>query len=307
MQDEIYFKAQNGIGIITLNRPSALNALNAEMLASLHEQLFQWENNSAILSILIQSSSPRIFCAGGDIKAVYSAHQKKIKNISFYFKKEYELNQYIHNYSKPYIALLEGLTMGGGAGISLHGKFKIATEHFSFAMPETGIGFFPDVGTSFLLSRLPKETGIYLALTSTRINSTEARHIGLIDIDATNNTQENHLNIHQALIENHFKYNTVEQIFESLSHDKNPWAQHTLSVLHQKSPTSLKLTLKMLRNAKNLSFEDCIQQEYKLACYFCESHDFYEGIRAAVIDKDKKPHWNPDSLDKVDNKILNLI
>jgi enoyl-CoA hydratase len=310
MQDEkneIVFNTKDGIGIITLNRPSALNALNADMLDALHQQLLQWEKNEAILSVLIESSTPRVFCAGGDIKAVYLAHQKKERNLSLYFKREYDLNLYIHHYSKPYIALLDGLTMGGGAGVSLHGRFRIATEHFSFAMPETSIGFFPDVGTSYLLSRLPKETGIYLALTSTRINATEAKYTGLIDLDCTNGSQENHLKDNQMLIEKHFRFNLMEEIFESLSQDKNPWAEHTLALLKQKSPTSLKLTLKMLRNAKHLSVEDCIQQEYTLACYFVESHDFYEGIRAAIIDKDKKPHWKPDSLDKVDHKILELI
>ena len=307
MQGEIHFNTKDGVGIITLNRPSALNALNADMLTAIHQQLLQWEKNDAILSVLIQSSTPRIFCAGGDVKAVYLAHQKKIKNLSVYFKKEYELNQYIHNYTKPYIALLDGLTMGGGAGVSLHGRLRIATEHFSFAMPEAGIGFFPDVGTSYLLSRLPHEIGIYLGLTGTRINSTEALYVKLIDLDCTNGSQENHLKENHMRIENHFKYNTVEEIFDSLSGDQHPWAQHALSVLKQKSPTSLKITLKLLRNAKNLSFEECIKQEYKLASYCVESHDFYEGIRAAIIDKDKKPHWEPNTLDKVDKKILDLI
>lgn len=307
MQDEIVFNTNDGIGTITLNRPSALNALNAEMLDALHQQLLLWEKNDAILSVLIQSSTPRVFCAGGDIKAVYLAHQKKLKNISLYFKREYDINQYIHHYSKPYVALLDGLTMGGGAGVSLHGRFRIATENFSFAMPETGIGFFPDVGTSYLLSRLPHEIGIYLALTGTRINATEAEYATLIDLDTTHGTQANHLKDNQALIEEHFKYNAVEAIFESLAQDTNSWTDHTLSVLKQKSPTSLKLTLKMLRQAKHLSFDDCIKQEYKLASYFVESDDFYEGIRAAIIDKDKKPHWEPNSLDKVDHNILELI
>ncbi|HEV2614140.1 MAG TPA: enoyl-CoA hydratase/isomerase family protein [Gammaproteobacteria bacterium] len=296
MQDEILFNTKNGMGIITLNRPSALNALNAEMLTALHQQLLLWEKDNAILSVLIESSSPRVFCAGGDIKAVYYAHQKKQKNISHYFKVEYDLNHYIHNYKKPYIALLNGLTMGGGAGVSLHGRFRIATEHFVFAMPETGIGFFPDVGTSYILSRLPKEIGVYLGLTGTRINATEAHYVGLIDIDCTNGTQENHLKDSQQLIEKNFKFDTISAIFDSLSQDQHPWAQHTLAVLKQKSPTSLSKTLEMLRNAKNVSFEACIKAEYELACYFVESHDFYEGIRAAIIDKDKKPIWKPDTL-----------
>jgi enoyl-CoA hydratase/carnithine racemase len=295
MQDEVCFNTKDGIGIITLNRPSALNALNAEMLSSLHQQLLHWEKDNAILAVLIESSSPRIFCAGGDIKAVYNAHQKKQKNISEYFKKEYELNQYIHYYPKPYIALLNGLTMGGGAGVSLHGRIRIATEHFCFAMPETGIGYFPDVGTSYLLSRLPHEIGIYLGLTGTRINATEALYVKLIDFNLTQGPQENPLKENQSHIAKHFKYNTMEEIFDSLSHDQHPWAQETLAILKTKSPTSLRLTLQMLRNAKNLSFDECIKQEYKLACYFIESHDFYEGIRAAIIDKDKKPHWNPNA------------
>ncbi|MDX2164548.1 MAG: enoyl-CoA hydratase/isomerase family protein [Gammaproteobacteria bacterium] len=307
MQDEIHFNVDNGMGVITLNRPAALNALNIEMLNALHQQLLLWEKNKAILSILIQSSTPGIFCAGGDIKAVYQAHQNKVPDIAQYFKKEYELNQYIFHYAKPYIAFLDGLTMGGGAGVSLHGKLRIATEKFSFAMPETSIGYFPDVGTSYILSRLPNEIGIYLALTSMRINATEANDIGLIDIDTSNGAQENHLKKIATQIATHFKYNTVEEIFESLVHDKQEWAQQTLATLKQKSPTSLKLTLKLLRQTKSLDFDQCIALEYKLASYFCESHDFYEGIRAAVIDKDRNPRWNPNSLDKVDPAILDLI
>jgi enoyl-CoA hydratase len=307
MQDEIHFNVDNGMGVITLNRPAALNALNAEMLDALHQQLLLWEKDNAILSILIQSSTPGTFCAGGDIKAVYQAHQNKIKNIAYYFEKEYELNQYIYHYPKPYIAFLDGLTMGGGAGVSLHGKLRIATDKFIFAMPETGIGYFPDVGTSYILSRLPHEIGVYLGLTSTRINATEANFIGLIDIDTTNGSQDNSLQHHTSLIASHFKFNTAEEIFESLSNDKQNWSQQTLAILKQKSPTSLTLTLKLLRQAKLLAFDQCIALEYKLACYFCESHDFYEGIRAAVIDKDRNPKWNPNSLDKVDPAILNLI
>lgn len=293
MQDDICFNTKDSIGIITLNRPSALNALNAEMLNALHQQLLQWEKDNTILAVLIESSSPHVFCAGGDIKAVYQAHQNKVKNIELYFKKEYELNQYIHNYSKPYIAILNGLTMGGGAGVSLHGRCRIATEQFSFAMPETGIGFFPDVGTSYILSRLPSEIGVYLGLTGTRINATEALYAKLIDINLTKDTHENHLSDNRQRIEKHFNFNAIEEIFESLMKDSHAWAQNTLALLKTKSPTSLKLTLQMLREAKNLSFEDCIKHEYKLACCLVDSHDFYEGIRAAIIDKDKKPHWDP--------------
>lgn len=307
MQDEIQFTVENGMGVISLNRPAALNALNAEMLDALHKQLLEWEENPAILSVLIQSSTPGIFCAGGDIKAVYFAHQKKIANIPLYFKREYDLNRYIYHYPKPYIAFLDGLTMGGGAGVSLHGRLRIATEQFVFAMPETGIGFFPDVGTSYHLSRLPQEIGVYLALTSARLNATEAAYIGLIDVDCTNGTLKNTLKDQAAHIAHHFSHNTVNDIIESLSRDDSPWSQQTLATLNQKSPTSLVLTLQLLRYAKSLDFDACIALEYKLACYFCENHDFYEGIRAAVIDKDRNPQWNPDSLDKVDPATLNLI
>lgn len=307
MQDEILFTIKNTTGVVTLNRPSALNALNADMLTALHTQLLQWEKNEAILSVLIQSSSPRVFCAGGDIKAVYANYKNNKNIIKDYFKREYELNLYIHQYPKLFMALLDGLTMGGGAGVSLHAKYRIATEHFSFAMPETGIGFFPDVGISYLLARLPNHIGIYLGLTGTRINATEAGYLKLIDLDGTNHSQENLIKKHELLISQHFKFNSVEEIIESLLNNPTPWTDKTLKILRQKSPTSLKLSLKQLQNAQNMSIEQCIAQDYKLACYFVENHDFYEGIRAAVIDKDKKPFWEPNTLDKVDQKILNLI
>ena len=277
-------------GLITLNRPAALNALNLSMVNALHEQLSEWEKNPHILAVIIQSSSPRAFCAGGDIREVYDNYHHK-KNITHYFKSEYTLNTLIKNYTKPYIALLDGLTMGGGAGISLHGKITIASDHFRFAMPETGIGFFPDVGSSFFLSRLPYHMGIYLGLTGAVLNAEEALYLKLITHKSHDFTQENHLNYYQDIINSCFKFKSIPDIINALDTQKNNFCTDILALLKTKSPTSLDLTLQLLNQAPSLDFEACIDLEYQLACQCAESEDFQEGIRAAVIDKDKNPQW----------------
>ncbi len=327
MQDvDIYFTHEGALGVISLNRPQQLNALNRQMIRLLHEQLAAWENAPDISAVLIQSDSARAFCAGGDIKAIYQAHLEGKADIVDYFAEEYALNQQIKYYPKPYIALMQGLTMGGGAGISLHGKWRIATEDFIFAMPETAIGFFPDIGASYFLSRLPYNIGIYLGLTGARLNAEEALYAGLIDIIIPNKNQEkiitplpqqsNHLKTYQAMIMHCFAGNTVEKILANLiqaqesthaqySAEIHAWLEKNIGILtHGASPTSLKITLAMLQKAKQLDFNGCMQMELTLASHFVSGHDFYEGIRAAVIDKDKNPRWQPQTLQEVDAEMI---
>lgn len=298
------FNIKNNTGFITLDRPKALNALNLNMIREIHQQLQHWEFTPNIHRVVILSHHDKAFCAGGDIRDIYIAHQKGNINIHPYFKEEYDLNAYIKYYPKPYIAVINGITMGGGLGISIHGSLRIAVNNLILAMPETGIGFFPDIGSTYFLSRCPNQIGIYLGLTGTRLNASEALYAGLIDQIIGEPPAMNHLETYLDIINSCFKYNTIEEILSALLKINNPWANKIHDLLLTKSPTSLKLTLRALRKAITQDFNSCMAMEYKLACYCLENHDFFEGIRAAVIDKDQHPRWNPARLEDVDEQSI---
>ncbi len=329
---DILFCEVGNVGLVTLDRPQAHNALTHEMILELYEHLGAWKSDDGVKAIFIQGAGEKAFCAGGDIRNVYEARQKDDSNINQFFWDEYRLNHRIYHYPKPYIALLDGITMGGGVGISIHGNYRVATERFTFAMPETSIGFFPDVGGSYFLPRCPGETGIYLGLTGTSVKTPDAVYLGLInhfvstekmpeliDTLATNNLGFNAENTileiiqaattlpsepaplaeHRAEIDACFQHNSIEEIFSALQQQKTPWCDKTLEILHTKSPTSLKVTLKQLRNGKQLNFDECLKMEYRLVTRFLKGHDFYEGVRALIIDKDKNPKWQPSQLSEV--------
>lgn len=330
-QPDILFTELSNIGLVTLNRPKALNALTHDMVIELYEQLGEWQTDPEIKAIMIQGAGDKAFCAGGDIRKIYEAKNDKELSIKQFFWDEYRLNHRIFHYPKPYISLLDGITMGGGVGVSIHGAYRIATERFVFAMPETSIGFFPDVGGSYFLPRCPGETGIYLGLTGDRIKTGDAIYLelvnyfvsverlpDLIDSLATNymgedstekivelikaaKTADGHppLAEYRNDIDYCFKFDTVEEIFKALEHRKNPWCEATLQTLKTKSPTSLKVTLKQLRNGKKLSFDECLKMEYRMDMRFLRGHDLYEGIRAVLIDKDQKPQWKPSDLSQI--------
>jgi enoyl-CoA hydratase len=300
----ILFEIKNHTGFITLNRPGALNALTLEMIRTLHQQLKIWAVNDSVHQVTITSNHDKAFCAGGDIRAVHEAGLQGKKNtLAQYFKEEYALNTYIKNYPKPYIAILNGIAMGGGLGISLHGSLRIAFNNLILSMPETTIGYFPDVGATWFLSRCKNNIGIYMGLSSARLNATEALYAELIDQIIGAPPIENHLKTHLDTITRCFQYATVEEILAALQTEKTPWATHLHDSLLKKSPTSLKFTLAALQKAKTLDFEACMHMEYHLACIFTMGHDFYEGIRAAVIDKDQKPQWHPATLSEIEMPI----
>ena len=336
IENDIQFLQIDSLAFITLNRPQALNALTFEMVTSLYQQLKEWENNPNVKAVVIQNTGNKAFCAGGDIKQVYENRDHPNKGNQFFWR-EYQLNHYIHHYPKPYIALLDGITMGGGVGISLHGNtYRIATANFTFAMPETGIGFFPDVGGTYLLSRCPGYTGTYLALTGARLKAADAIILGLIDyfIPAekkpllnetlvstkfTSNTQADiktviqsynstppaaSLTEHRQLIDECFKFDTLENILAALQQQDNEWSTHTLKTLQSKSPMSLKVTLQALRRATKLNFDQCMQMEYRLATHFLANNDFYEGVRAVLVDKDQKPKWQPNNIQAVTQEMV---
>ncbi len=329
MSASVLFSEEQQIGFIHLNRPDALNAVNLEMIEALQQQLQRWQADDDIHAVVVQALGDKAFCAGGDVRWLYEAGRAKNPEQLHFFWQEYRLNYYLAQFTKPYIALMNGLTMGGGVGISLHGSHPIGSEYFSFAMPETGIGFFPDIGASYLLARCPGASGLYLGLTGNRIAAEETLALGLIkyvvpsdhfpalienlkDYDLSINAFEKvdtcirnwslsslkngALAADMEAINSCFEKDSVEEIFKALETRADEWGAKTLALLKQKAPLSLKVTLAQLRKAKNSSLAACIKMDYELVQHFMKASDFYEGVRALLIDKDKKPYWQPSEL-----------
>ena len=319
------------LGRIILNRPEALNALTPEMVNNITAQLQAWEHNPAIQAIIIMANGEKAFCAGGDIKLIYSLGKKHYQTACSFFQDEYILNHYIHNYSKCYISLLNGIAFGGGLGISIHGSHVVGTENLQLAMPETKIGLYPDIGASFFLSRCPGQLGMYLGLTGNTINIQDARYCQLVDYYVPSNkleklieelsklpksnsipqditklihsfslptTNANFKNLHDV-IQQSFAQDNVEDIIAALLQQDTDFTKQTAQQLQERSPTSLKITHQQLNLGKSMDIGACLQMEYHLTKKRLLHQDFYEGIRATVIDKKNNPNWQPDSLAKV--------
>jgi enoyl-CoA hydratase len=327
---EVFFEVKGTLGLITLNRPKALNALTLSMVREIHPQLKEWENDSSIKNILIKAEGERAFCAGGDIRALHDWGKNNDEEAVGFYREEYILNQYIKRYPKPYISLVNGIVMGGGVGLSVHGSHRIAGENYSFAMPETGIGLFPDVGGSFFLPRLSFEAGTYLALTGNRIKAADAIFLGTATnfIKSENfsnliNDLSKEENDPKEIIDKYsvepgesefreisqfcnkiFKADTVEKIIENLTEENSDLSKKILSIIDQKSPTSLKVALKSLRLGKNISFEECMQMEFRMVNKVMNDHDFYEGVRALIIDKDNNTSWKPSNIYEVEENFV---
>lgn len=338
MNDVLFEKmlgVSGALGVITLNRPKALNALTYAMIQSISHQLDIWAIDEEVKAILIQSHHEKAFCAGGDILYVYQAKQngQVVKDI---FKLEYQLNQKIYEYPKPYIAFLNGITMGGGVGLSVHGSHRVGTEKLLWAMPETGIGFFPDIGGSYFLPRCQQQMGVYLGLTGARLKIANAISVGLMDYyipsehlesvkqdflktpfdfgnkEVVSNILQNYaaqtaeadLLLSADVIGEIFASVQVEEIFEKLLTKQDSFSRETLRSLKMKSPTSLKVTRQLLYRGTDQSMGDCMKMEYTLAKHFLQSHDFFEGIRAIIVDKDQTPHWQPARLEEVSDEAV---
>ncbi len=325
--DDILFTSQKHLGIITLNRQHALNALNLPMVLALQEQLLQWQREDKIHAVVIQATPGKAFCAGGDVRWLYEAGRHHNPQQMQFFWHEYQLNYLIHHLGKPYIALMNGITMGGGVGVSMHGSHPVASEQFTFAMPETSIGFFPDIGASHLLSRCPNGYGMYLGLTGERIAAEEAHALGLVkhvmpshqfadviprlqDMDLSTNAFEQishclntmsrpqpvQLNPH---VSSCFQRLSVEAILDELDQINDAWSLKMSTVLSQKSPLSLKITFEQLQRAVSMNLAACLNMDFALVTHFMQEHDFYEGVRALLVDKDKTPKWLPAKLEDV--------
>ena len=331
MSEHLIISVDNHIGRITLNRPQSLNALTLPMIQTLQIQLDLWEMDEHIHAVVVDAVLGRAFCAGGDVRFLYDKGRDDLSTAMSFFWHEYRLNYTIHQYKKPYIVLMNGVTMGGGVGIALHGKYTIASEHFTFAMPETAIGFFPDIGSSYLLSRCKHHIGMYLGLTGARLKAAEALRLELIHAYVPHESFPSILNalVHADLsvqahkkveetiachlvepdhvdeglrytqIEACFNQSTLLEIMQALVLDGSAWARETHQALLKKSPLSLFITHALLLKAQTKTLKACLTMDYTVA-YHCLKHaDFYEGVRAVLIDKDNTPHWDPKSLERV--------
>lgn len=329
-KDEILFEQNGRAGVVTLNKPETLNAVTDAMLSALNNQLDVWENDASVERVIIKAAEGRAFSAGGDIRHLYERGIAGDFDYDF-FAREYTLNARIHHFPKPYIAMIDGIAMGGGVGISFHGSHRIAGEKIGFAMPEVGIGFFPDVGGSYLLSRLPGALGLYLGMTGERMKQGDVLESGLAthacasadfprleDELCNSKTIENAIGLfvdgsgersqikHMTLINSAFAADSVAHIVANLESmtdlqgQEGEWARQTLDKLHSKSPTSLEIAFRQIVRGASLSMKDCMRMEYRILRRILSGSEFYEGIRAAIIDKDYAPKWEPSALADVD-------
>ncbi|XP_076678657.1 3-hydroxyisobutyryl-CoA hydrolase [Andrena cerasifolii] len=335
IKNDVLIRDTGNKGVITLNRPKALNALNLSMVEKIYPILKNWESSKAI--VVIEGTGEKAFCAGGDVKSLVLALKENNDKLvgEAFFRKEYVLNHLIGTYKIPYVALINGIIMGGGVGLSVHGKYRVATERTLFAMPETAIGLFPDVGGSYFLPRLNGKLGLYLGLTGDRLKGIDVLLAGIAthfvlseklpdlrqellttevpDIkeilnkyQSKNLDQEFCLASYMNQIDKCFSASSVEGIIERLKEDNTEWAQKTIEMLSKASPTSLKITMNAIQRGSTLSLAECLKMEYRLACAaLSKTSDFCEGVRALLIDKDQKPMWNPRSLSEVTDTYLN--
>jgi enoyl-CoA hydratase len=329
---EILLDRRGTAGLITLNRPAQLNAVTRGMVRALHEALEHWRQDDAVSRIIVMGAGNRAFSAGGDLRSIYEAGRAGRQDESLAFwQEEYALNAAIKCYPKPYVALIDGIVMGGGVGLAMHGSHRVAGDRFQFAMPEVGIGFFPDVGATWFLPRMPGQTGTYCALTGDRLNAADgiatgiATHrvaserfsdliealYGAVAVDAILGAfgepvaTDGAVMAHRATIDRIFAGSSVENILSMLDAEAQAgrgdaqWAREVAAAIRTKAPLSLKIALAQMRCGADWSFARCLLAEYRIVSRIAYGDDFYEGIRAAIIAKDNRPRWHPASLDDV--------
>ncbi|MCI5047490.1 MAG: enoyl-CoA hydratase/isomerase family protein [Aquisalinus sp.] len=329
--EEVLFEEKEGWGIITLNRPKAFNALTWNMCRLMLARLKEWVTDDEIRAVLIRGEGEKAFCAGGDIRWLYETSQEDPHGAAEFFRTEYNLNSLIHHYPKPYVALMHGVVMGGGVGVSISASTRIVSDTLTWAMPETGIGMVPDVGGSYFLPRLGGGLGLYLALTGHRLNGTDSVYAGIAthhvpyeqfealeealagigkqdltqkSIDACVATfdkpGDTALKDSRAQIDQQFSVpQSVEDIIEALGREGGAFAEKTLQSLGRMSPTALKLTYEEVQRGADMTFDECLIMEFALVRKIMEGPDFHEGVRAQIIDKDRNPKWSPEDLSGV--------
>ena len=325
---EIIFERRGAAGLVTLNRPQALNAVTHDMVRALAARLAVWRDDPAITRVVVTAAGERAFSAGGDLRRLYDLGRAgQYEEALDFWRDEYALNAAIKHYPKPYVALINGIVMGGGVGVSIHGSHRVAGEKFLFAMPEVGIGFFPDVGATWFLPRMPGEVGTYCGLTGERLRAGDgvatglathhiaaARFPELIDalcgnvpVDATlaafaDPVSETPVMAKRGLVDRLFVGGHVEDILIRLDAESSSgsleaaWAEKSAATIRTKSPLSLKIALEQMRRGATWSFDMCMQAEFRIVSRVVRGRDFYEGIRAVIIDKDNAPRWQPATL-----------
>ncbi|WP_425994666.1 enoyl-CoA hydratase/isomerase family protein [Afipia sp. DC4300-2b1] len=335
-EKDVIICREGAAGIIRLNRPKTINALTLEMTREIVTALDAFETDPGVSLVLLEGAGERGLCAGGDIRGLYESAKAGGDLGPVFWREEYILNARIPDFPKPYVAYMDGLVMGGGVGLSAHSAHRIVTEKTKMAMPEVGLGFFPDVGGTWLLSRAPGEIGTYFALTGQTMSGADAVYAGAADVliatnewpalrDALTNAplqaKDNDVRVilarfgiqdgqapiakHRDLIDRAFAHDTVEEIVTALKGDGSDFALAALKALSEKSPTALKVTLELLRRARNSkSLKECLIREYNSALAVFTSAEFVEGVRAAIIDKDRNPKWSPSRIEDVTPEIV---
>lgn len=334
MSGDVEIGVTHGIGRIVLNRPRALNALTHDMEVAIDEALTRWERDAAVGLVLIEGRGERGLCAGGDIRALYDAAREGRAGLAYlFFGDEYRMNAHIANYPKPYVALMDGIVMGGGVGLSAHGSHRIVTEKTMLAMPEVAIGFVPDIGGSYLYGQMPGETGVHASMTGARLSGADAIFAGLADhfvkserlhelAEALAGAEghdevtarigrfaeappESALEAAQGWIDRCYAKPTAEAILAALDAEAGEGPRAAAATLRKASPTSVKLTLRLLREAKrDRRVEAAIDREYRVAVRCVAGHDFVEGVRAQLVEKDRNPRWQPATLEAVPDSDL---
>ena len=336
MTDDILLKVEGHAGFMSLNRPSALHALTLPMVHAMTAALLKWRDDPAVKCVVIDHADGRGFCAGGDIAFLRNSAMNDggVSGLKF-FHDEYQLNHLLITYPKPVVAFMDGITMGGGVGISQPARFRVATENTKFAMPETGIGLFPDVGGGWYLSRLEGRVGQFLALTGARIAGAGCLSLGLATHYLTSNAlaeAKSRIAIEDVdridgilgtlsvtppdskivetivQINRHFASDRLEDIFASLEGDESEWAMKELATLRTKSPQTCKVALRQLAESSKLTdFADNMAMEYRIASRVLVRPDFAEGVRAVIVDKDNRPKWDPATAEGVTDALIDAI
>ena len=344
MSEHIRTTVENGLARLTLDRPEAMNSLSLPMVRTLAEKLGAWQHDPAICAVVIDSSLPKAFCAGGDIRFFHEVAQGGLTGgsalLEDFFTEEYALNHLIHHYPKPYIAVMDGIVMGGGMGIaqsSAAASIRVVTERTRMAMPEVNIGLFPDVGGGYFLSRLPGELGTYLGLSGEIVGAADALYANLADVFVPRVELPALMNLllsvkddqlrqaiedfaapfksqidpansllarQRALIDRHFAHEQVAAIVASLTGDDDPFAQKTLEIMRKRSPLMIHVSLEQIRRSAKLELADCLRLERTMVRRCFEHGETVEGIRALVIDKDNAPQWRPATLEEVTPEMI---
>ncbi|MCI3133038.1 enoyl-CoA hydratase/isomerase family protein [Phenylobacterium aquaticum] len=334
MTADVQIRVEGRVGRLTLNRPQALHALNSAMCVAMTQALLAWKDDPAVELVLLDHSGERGFCAGGDIRMLAESGAGDGKAARAFFFTEYRLNHLLFEYPKPVLTIMDGVTMGGGVGLAAPSRYRVATERTTYAMPETGIGLFPDVGGGWFLPRMPGHIGLWLALTGARVKAADCELIGMAtdfiesakieafkaaviaDPAAVETLLTEYegdagrppLATHQDEIDRIFAHDSVEAIVAALEAADTDWARDQLKALATKSPQTLKVAFRQLQlGGQAKSFAENMELEYRIGARVVQRHDFIEGVRAVIVEKDNAPKWNPASLSGVTDAMINSI